>query len=83
MIARNEYVIIQRTVLEEPKGLIIVPGEKKVINEVISMGGAVVDLAIGNKVILKNYSEETKIKDDLFLIKESDIIAIMEDKDEQ
>lgn len=87
MIPRKDYVLIKRTIQtkEVKQGTILLSAEpeKTITNVVVAMGELVENLAVNQKVLLKNFNEEYKVGEDLVLVKESDIIAIMEDKDEQ
>lgn len=86
MIPRKDYVLLKRTVQikEVKQGTIITSpeSEKIITNVVVAIGELVESLAVSHKVLLKNFNEEYKVGEDLYLVKESDIIAIMEDKDE-
>lgn len=80
---RNDYVLIERTTTkkEVKKGSIIIADDTTVITNIVkAIGGSVADLAVGDVVVLKQYRDELaidkKFGENLFLIKESDIIAV-------
>lgn len=80
---RNDYVLIERTTAkkEVKKGSIIIADDTTVIiNTVKAIASSVADLAVDDIVILKQYRDELavdkKFGENLFLIKESDIIAV-------
>lgn len=80
---RNDYVLIERTTTkkEVKKGSIIIADDTTVIiNTVKAIASSVADLAVDDIVILKQYRDELavdkKFGENLFLIKESDIIAV-------
>ena len=83
IIPRNDLVLIERTSVkkEVKKGSIILADDVTVItNTVIAIGGTVADLKVGDIVLLRKHCDELpvdkKFGENLFLIKESDIIAI-------
>jgi len=80
---RNDYVLVERTTTkkEVKKGSIIIANDTTVITDTVkAIGGSVADLAVDDVVILKQYRDELavdkKFGENLFLIKESDIIAV-------
>lgn len=83
LIPRNNLVLIERSSekKEIKKGAIILIEDEIVItNKVIAMGGTVVDLKVGDTVLLKKYCDELPVDkqfgENLFLVKESDIMAV-------
>lgn len=83
IIPRNDLVLIGRTSVkkEVKKGSIILTDDVTVTtNTVIAIGGTVADLMVGDIVLLRKHCDELpvdkKFGENLFLIKESDIIAI-------
>lgn len=83
LIPRNDLVLIERTSTKKEikRGMIIlVEDEVVVTNKVVAMGGTVVDLKVGDKVLLKKYRDEMSVDkqfgENLFLIKQSDILAV-------
>lgn len=83
LVPRNDLVLIERTSVkkEVKKGSIILADDVTVVtNTVKAMGGTVADLKIGDAVLLKKYCDELPVDkqfgENLFLIKESDILAV-------
>ena len=83
LIPRNDLVLIERTSIkkEVKKGSIILADDVTVVtNTVIAIGGTVADLKVDDIVLLRKHCDELpvdkKFGENLFLIKESDIIAV-------
>lgn len=83
LVPRNDLVLIERISKKKEikKGTIILAEDEVVVtNKVKAMGGTVADLKIDDVVLLKKYCDELPVDkqfgENLFLVKESDILAV-------
>ena len=77
LIPRGRYALVERKIksTESKKNGIIIPGEDVLVFEIIALGDQVVDLAVGDQVILGS-GEKIYYTEDQFLVDEKTIVGV-------